>query len=125
MNGAALTGLLSQTPTVWPDRTPGVGRWVSVFRSRHCIARKQKGAGISSRLFLVSVLPLSPAAAGAAVRRRLSRGGDYSRLPKSCSSMMKRLMKSRYSRRAPMIDFLATTSELSPSQYISLICWVS
>jgi len=40
---------------------------------------------------------------------------DYSRLPNSCSSIRNRLMKSRYRRRAPMIDFFLATSEPSPA----------
>ena len=49
----------------------------------------------------------------------------YSRLPNKCKSMMNRLMKSRYSFRAPIIAFLPMTTWPSDTRYISLIFCVS
>ena len=51
--------------------------------------------------------------------------GQSRRVPNSCSSITNRLMKSRYSCKAPMIAFLVATWPSSYSKYISLMRCVS
>src|SRR5262249_55784504 len=72
---------------------------------------------------------LAPTARRPAVSRRASWSvsllGGQRRSPMIWISDMKMLMKSRYSRKAPKIDFLLAVSMSSDSRYSSLIAWVS